>query len=95
MTPRVLNKRDGESGVYVGRPTAFGNPFVIGRDGDRATVIEKYEAWLLSQPELVARAREELRGCNLVCWCAPLPCHADVLLRIANSPPTQGGPYGN
>lgn len=81
-SPRVLNKRDGGDGVYVGRPSKWGNPFVIGRDGTREQVIEKYRHTLT--PAQVEAARRELRGKNLVCWCAPLPCHADVLLEIAN-----------
>jgi hypothetical protein len=32
----------------------------------------------------------ELRGLNLVCWCAPLPCHGDLLLRLAMSEPSSG-----
>jgi hypothetical protein len=29
----------------------------------------------------------ELRGKNLACWCKPdQPCHADVLLELANDP---------
>jgi Domain of unknown function (DUF4326) len=71
--------------VYVGRPSPFGNPFVIGRDGDRGTVIRKYRAWLLAQPALVERVRRELAGKVLGCWCAPLPCHGDVLADVANA----------
>lgn len=71
--------------VYVGRPSRFGNSFVIGRHGDRATVVARFETWLLANPELLAAARAELRGKDLVCWCAPEACHADVLLRIANA----------
>lgn len=85
--PEVVNKRTaprGHVGIYVGRPTKFGNPFLIGRDGDRTEVIAKYDKWLTSQPALIKAAKEELRGFDLVCWCAPEPCHADVLLRIAN-----------
>jgi hypothetical protein len=52
--------------VYVGRPSIWGNPFVIGRDGTRAQVIAKYEAWIAQQPDLKARLHE-LRGKNLVC----------------------------
>jgi hypothetical protein len=70
--------------VYVGRPSKWGNPFHVGRDGTRAQVIERYERWLLDQPELVA-ALHELRGKTLGCWCAPQPCHADVLARYANA----------
>jgi hypothetical protein len=82
----VLNKREGvpPGSVYVGRPTKWGNPFVIGRDGDRSEVIARFEQYLLDRPELVEAARRELRGKSLVCWCAPLACHADVLIRVAN-----------
>ncbi len=86
-TPRVLNRRVHSvpaGSVYVGRPSSWGNRFVIGRDGDRAAVITKYERWLHGTPHLLARLGE-LRGHDLVCWCAPLACHADVLLRLANA----------
>jgi hypothetical protein len=47
-------------------------------------VLPRYEAWLRAQPQLVERARMELRGKRLGCWCAPKPCHGDILARIAN-----------
>ncbi len=72
--------------VYIGRPSRWGNPFVIGRDGTRADVIARYEAWLLEQPELVD-ALPELAGKTLGCWCAPRACHGDVLARLANAQP--------
>ena len=87
-SPRVLNARvvgrNMKGAVYVGRPSKFGNPFRIGPDGDRESVIKKYAAWITGQPDLVAAAKRELRGRSLICWCAPEGCHADVLLRIAN-----------
>jgi len=86
--PKVLNRRRDPipaGAVYIGRPSVFGNPFKIGPDGDRDMVIERYRAWLLSQPDLVARARRELAGKDLVCWCAPLACHGDVLIEVANN----------
>lgn len=85
--PRVLSKRDGmpSGAVYVGRPSRFGNPFVIGKDGDRAAVVARFEKAILDNPDLLAAAKAELRGKDLVCWCAPKACHADVLLRIANA----------
>lgn len=70
--------------VYVGRPTTFGNPFEIGKHGTREEVVAKYEHYLQLNPSLVELARRVLRGKSLICYCAPLPCHADVLLRIAN-----------
>ena len=83
---RVLNKRTSSDGVYIGRPSKFGNPFVIGRDGSRADVVAKFEKYLMGRPDLIAAAKQELAGYNLVCWCAPEACHGDVLLRIANEP---------
>jgi hypothetical protein len=87
--PRVINRYkrtlNDPAAVYIGRPSIWGNPFVIGPHGDRATVIAKYRDWLMAQPELVAQAKAELAGKDLVCYCAPLPCHGDVLLEVANS----------
>ncbi len=71
--------------VDIRRPSKWGNPFVIGKDGTRAIVIEKYRAWLMTQPELIAEARRVLRGRDLVCCCAPKACHGDVLDEVANS----------
>jgi hypothetical protein len=68
--------------VYIGRPSKWGNPFVIGKDGTRTQVIAKYEAWLRRQPALMA-ALPELRGKVLGCWCHPHPCHGEVLARLA------------
>ena len=69
--------------VYVGRPSKWGNPFTIGKDGTRQQVIDKYRAWLLTQPDLIASI-PELKGKILGCWCSPKPCHADVLAYLAN-----------
>jgi len=79
-------KREGYD-IYIGRPSKWGNPFVIGRDGDRAEVIRKYETWLRTQPELMAQL-DELSGKVLGCWCAPRACHGDVLVNLANRRPT-------
>jgi len=46
--------------------------------------IQLYEEWLRSRPDLLAKVRAELAGKDLVCYCAPARCHADVLMRIAN-----------
>lgn len=70
--------------VYIGRPTKWGNPFQIGKDGTRGEVIGKYRAYLLSRPDLIEAARRELKGRDLVCWCAPKACHGHVLKEIAD-----------
>ena len=73
--------------VYVGRPTKWGNPFLIGIDGDAEECVRRYELGMLTHPELQVMARIELCGKDLCCWC-PLdqPCHADVLLALVNPP---------
>lgn len=85
---KVLNKRDSSvsdsDGVYIGRPSKFGNPFVIGKDGTREKILKKFENWLKEQPELLVAIKKELKGKSLICWCAPQPCHGDILMRIAN-----------
>lgn len=83
---RVFNKAHKgipESAVYIGRPSKWGNPFQIGKDGTREEVIQKYRDWLLRTPQRMEELHE-LRGKNLVCWCYPKACHGDVLLELAN-----------
>lgn len=87
MWPKVWNRRDPncpKDAVYIGRPSKWGNPYVIGRDGGRELVISRYRHRILKSP-LLGSVLKELRGKHLVCFCAPLPCHGDVLLEIANS----------
>ncbi len=92
---RTKGWRMPENAVYVGRPTRWGNPFFTA---------ELFKEWLTA-PEVsgglshlaylrgyLLGSLPELRGKDLACWC-PLgqPCHADVLLRIANTPASSGG----
>jgi hypothetical protein len=72
--------------VRVTRPTRWGNPYPIQAYG-RRNAIRLYRTRLELDTELVEAARRELAGKDLACWC-PLdqPCHADVLLEIANHP---------
>jgi len=79
--------------VYVGRPGKWGNPF-LPKEGGIAGAISAYRAWLKGEyiPQDVGRCpitfediQKELGGKNLACWCKEgEPCHADVLLEIAN-----------
>lgn len=80
---RVVHWRRESCDIRIDRSTKWGNPFRIGRDGTREEVIAKYEAWIQTQPALMA-ALPELRGKVLGCWCAPRACHGDVLSRLAN-----------
>jgi hypothetical protein len=87
--PELYNMRGGQDSypcwaVRIDRRTKWGNPFVVGKHGTRAEVIAKFEAWLLEQPKLLEAVKRELKGKDLLCWCEPLPCHGEVLIRIAN-----------
>jgi hypothetical protein len=87
---RVVHCKKSSYDVFIARPSKWGNPFVIGQDGSRAEVIEKYERWILSQPVLLS-ALPELRGKVLGCWCSPKACHGDVLARLADAGLLKGG----
>jgi hypothetical protein len=97
---RVKGAHMPQGTVYVGRGTRWGNPFVIGKDGTAGECVRKYadmiapyrhhgpnsglEKFYISTANM-EDIKRELAGKNLACWC-PLdqPCHADVLLEIAN-----------
>jgi hypothetical protein len=75
----VHNKHAGTApadAVYIGRGSPWGNPFVIGRDGTRDDVCDRFEREVLPTLDL-----EPLRGKHLVCWCKPARCHGDAILR--------------
>lgn len=87
---RIENKRTYSGpGQYIGRPSPLGNPYIIGRDGSRTEVIAKYKKWLWQQLQSETPAKKELlrlarvyakqHRITLVCWCAPDPCHGDVI----------------
>lgn len=80
---KYVVRRHAPHDVYIGRPSKWGNPFVIGKDGSREEVIAKYRAWAIEQG-LDKAARAELKGKVLGCYCAPLACHGDVLAAWAN-----------
>lgn len=81
--PKVLNKHKHgipEGAVYVGRGSPWGNPYPIHGDHTRDEVCDLFEKHVLPKLDLAP-----LRGKDLVCFCAPKRCHADALLRAANS----------
>lgn len=70
--------------IYIGRGSSWGNPFSIGKEGTREDVIRKFQAYanerLLNEPNWLV----PLKGKDLFCYCAPLACHGDILLVLAN-----------
>lgn len=94
---------DAENAVYVGRPTRWGNPFVVGKPHpvtgrqivDRAQAVELYRLSLVSGlVDTTSADLMQLRGHDLACWC-PLdqPCHADALIEwiTVSAPWSPGG----
>jgi hypothetical protein len=72
--------------VPITRPSRWGNPFVIGRDGDRDAVIAMFrkELWSrIKSGEIATADIAALHGKQLVCVCSPKPCHGDVLAAAA------------
>ena len=95
----VLSRRKGwrmpDNTVKVSRPSMWGNPFVVTPDRSQQLAVNAYKQWL-TVPGITAGLEwdkcailgnlESLRGKNLACWCkAGTPCHADVLLELANA----------
>jgi DNA modification methylase len=72
--------------VNVDRTTDWGNPMLLGVDGDRATCVGHYRQYLDMRPGLLRRIPQELGGGKvLCCWCTPEGCHADALASRANN----------
>ena len=75
--------------VCVTRPSKWGNPYRVGRDGTADQCIGAYRKRINENVWTFPSKRDvqsQLRGKNLACFC-PLdrPCHADILLEIANA----------
>jgi len=89
---RVVNLKKEPYDVYIGRGSKWGNPYTIGRDGNRdevcdkyvswfftQQVCDKYVSWFFTQPQLIA-SLPELAGKTLGCFCKPKRCHGDFLV---------------
>tara|TARA_B100000676_G_scaffold282498_1_gene308383 strand:+ start:985 stop:1278 length:294 start_codon:yes stop_codon:yes gene_type:complete len=80
----VVNCKEGPFDRFIGRPSKWGNPFFIGKDGTRGEVIAKYRLWLWQQilsGDITLNQLCELKDKRLGCYCAPLPCHGDILIK--------------
>ncbi len=88
----IVNIKSGRAyDIYIGRSNKYynlpqskwANPWVIGVDGTRAEVIEKYKSWILTKPELL-KDINELKDKTLACWCdhPTEDCHGRILLEL-------------
>lgn len=83
---RAKGWRMPENTVYVGRGSKWGNPFVVGEHGTAEECVKKFAMYIGWHNSRLGFDLKELRGKNLACWCKEGdPCHADVLLEIANA----------
>ena len=69
--------------VRVDRGTRYGNPFVLGEDGDRNEVCDAYRLHYLPHKPSIAERAGDLVGKVLVCHCYPERCHAESLVKLA------------
>ena len=89
---KYKDKRPGIPSVYCGRGSALGNPFVIGKDGNRDEVCDKYEDWFyteaqpfLSPVDPVYLQLQQIKrmastgDVQLECFCAPKRCHCETI----------------
>ena len=98
MKTKLINYRtynlDKSEVIPIDRRSGFGNPFIIGRDGTREEVIAKYRKRFYVKLEENHRgfkdSIKELKGKILGCWCTPLPCHGDVIIKYLDSLETEG-----
>ena len=79
LSQRSSRRRCPPGAIYCGRGSPYGNPFVIGRDGTRDEVCDRFECEVLPTLDVSA-----LRGQDLKCFCKPKRCHVDPILRKAN-----------
>jgi len=84
MKTKVVHCKRSSYDIYIGRPSIWGNPFEIGKDGTRAEVIKKYHEYLLGNDKLM-KLLSTLRGKTLGCHCKPKPCHGDLIAELADA----------
>lgn len=85
MKTTVVHCKKEKYDIYCGRPGPYGNPFIIGKDGDREEVCKKYKDWFYNPNQ--SQFRKDiinLKGKILACWCHPLSCHCDIIAEYLN-----------
>jgi len=93
MRTTVVNIKHETYGVFIGRPSIFGNPYIIERDGTRKEVVELYRQYFLlkvARDEQFKKRILALKGKKLGCYCKPLPCHGDVIVEYLEGKSAEG-----
>jgi hypothetical protein len=83
----VVNLKKEKYDVYCGRGSIFGSPYILGRDGTREQVIERYKEWFnfLLRDSIFYNALLNLKDKRLACFCKPLSCHCDIIAAHVNN----------
>lgn len=87
MYTTIHNKYKEQYDVYIGRPSIYGNPFQIGKDGDRQQVVEKYKNYFYKKIHTDEDFKNQvlnLKGKRLGCFCKPHACHGDIICEYLN-----------
>lgn len=66
--------------VRIDRGSLFGNPFILGKDGDRDAVCDAYRDYYLPNKPSILKQLPEIEGKVLVCHCYPERCHGEELI---------------
>ena len=89
--PLVVHCKKSPYDIYIGRGSKWGNPYSHRENTAALYVVETredairlYEEYIRTKPELIAAAKTELKNKTLGCWCAPLDCHGEILVKISN-----------
>lgn len=92
MHKLVVHCQRDEFDVYIGRGSKWGNPYshlvrsaALYQVETREDAIQCYEQYLLDHPELIEAAQQQLLNKRLACYCSPLACHGEVLVKYANT----------
>ena len=82
---RVVNKYKEKYTHYIGRGSIFGNPFVMGKDGNRKEVIMKYRHYLIDKKNVLRAIYNLPKDAVLGCFCKPKACHGDIIMQLYNN----------
>ena len=86
--PGLIIKPNKEYDFYIDRRTVIGNPYLIGRDGNRDEVCDLYNKWfqdninskkIKNYLEIIILAYIKYGKVRLFCWCYPKRCHGNTI----------------
>ena len=86
LNAKIVGK-DVPGAVYVGRPSPYGNPVPVSEDAPRGVAIMGFLEHLKESPALVEKIRADIGDKDVICWCAPRDCHADIIRYVAAGNP--------